>query len=208
MSSPITKTRSSRSISWAIASEMAFEVVSRRLVVSVVIFFSPIGLGEDAVDGRRWGRGWRAACERDRLGHLRPTGGPDLGGLLLAHHPGRGELALEADERIALRESVNLLLGAVQLRVTLEVAQQAVGLDLDQRRSGAAPRPRDGLAGGLVDRDRVVVGDEYPRDPVRGGAVAVVGDRGRRLLGHADCPLVVLAHEHNAQGPERREVQR
>src|SRR6516165_5841321 len=67
MSSPITNTRSSRSISCPIASEMAWAIVSVRSLVATAMFSSP--LDEDVLEGLGRVRQRALARKLVRRGH-------------------------------------------------------------------------------------------------------------------------------------------
>jgi hypothetical protein len=88
------------------------------------------------------------------------------------------------------------------------VTSEPVGQALEQERARAGARRGEESGEGVTDGDRVVAVDGLAREPVRRHQVAHaldVGMRGaRRELGEA----VVLAHEHDRQLPQRREVHR
>ena len=136
----------------------------------------------------------------------------DLVDLVLEFLPlTRGELELlaEADDRVALRRAVAILLGAVDLRVADVVAVHAVGLDVEEHRPGARAHVVERLGRAVedlldvlpVDLDRVhVVGERPLRHVVPDGRVLPAG----RRLG----PLVVLADKQGLRAPELRQVER
>src|SRR3990170_459949 len=120
MSSPMTNTLGSRSISWAIASEIAFEVVSRRFVATAIAS-SSFRSREDVLECALGSGVWAGPGEPDRLVDLGLRRVPDRLRVGLAHRAGLGQPQLQPPDGIPFLEPVHLLLGPVELRVSLEV---------------------------------------------------------------------------------------
>src|SRR5262245_14715308 len=199
MSSPTTTTPVSRSISCAIPSAMARAVVSLRPdcpagapsaeeVVSVALIGLPPSR-EDVVK-RRLRRGNRAGLgELDRL--LDPGRCLVLDGLgrVRVQDAGLRQPLLIGRDRV-LAGNVGQL-GAVGLRVTLEMTPQPQRVDLEQGRPLPGPRPGDRVTGRRVDGFHVVVVDPLAGYAVGGGPVGVGWNAGGDVAWHRDRPVVV-----------------
>ena len=114
----------------------------------------------------------------------------------------------QSRDRVVLAQIGHLVLGSIHLRVALEVAEVAVGLDFDQAGAFAAARAPDRRRHRLVHLDRVVVRHLDAGHAVGRGAVGHPVDGRGAGLGHRDRPLVVLADEDHRQLPQGRQVQR
>src|SRR5512135_305604 len=167
MSSPITKTLGSRSISEAIASEIAWAMVSLRAAAAAWGFacVAVVAVASAMMSLLRIGCGRSGGHVLQRCGGFRVgagtrevEGGVDLALRLAAHALELrivGDAALlqhgtQRQDRIVPLQLLDLALGPVRLGVALEVAEEAVGLDLDQRRPPAAACARHRLAGATL----------------------------------------------------------
>jgi len=99
------------------------------------------------------------------------NGGVGLGG---GDSLGQHRLAQPRDRVLGLQRG-DLALGTIDFGITLEMAVEAVGLDLDQGRTLAAASPRHRLAGDIEELRRVAVGSAAldpgatDADPDQGG---------------------------------------
>src|SRR5512132_1748470 len=176
-SSPIRMTSGSRAISTASASLTASRKVSVRVATDMAASL-PVG-DVDVVQGVLGSRLRALLGERDRLVD-RGLGGPvpllDLGG---GQQVPLDRLLGKEGERVVLAVGGRLLRRPVGDLVTLEVAEVAPGLRLDQAGAVTPAGPGHRLARGLVHGDHVVAVDRDAGDVVRGGPV---GDVARRAV--------------------------
>src|SRR5579884_1683934 len=201
-SSPMTKTRSSRSISCAIASAIARAMVKIRSGIVAVSFLhtgitGPVSDGpgsrhENVSKGFFGCRVRALAREGNRLVYFCPCLALDLRGSLARQHPLADQALLEPFDRVLLLQLVDLILGPVDLRIALEVAEITVGSDLDQARAITPPGSSDGLTGDLVHVDRIIVRDVGTRNTVSDRSLAVSRNCCRLALWYGDGPGIVL----------------
>src|ERR1700728_182924 len=100
------------------------------------------------------------------------------------------------------------LIRTVGLLVSLEMAEVAGELHLDERRAAALPRPGDRLAGGLVDGEEVEAVDDHAGHAESGRAVGNVVAGHRPGAGRALGVPVVLGDEDRWQVPHAGQVHR
>src|SRR5487761_68429 len=201
-SSPMTKTVSSRRISSAIASLMAWAMVSSRDSASEV------GSGADISHylirvGIRRRRG-----ERDRFAEFLAQGRGDglqghVVGQPLGHYPGPGQLdwiPLLAPELLFFTTSV-----IASVDIADVVTEVAIGVAEKEARTVADPSPRDRRRGGLVDRADVLAIHLGGWDAEGGRAVDRESRDGLRSRGVLTVKIVLADIDHG-KSPERGHV--
>ncbi len=132
----------------------------------------------------------------------------ERGDLVGSHDAALDRDALGALDRILLAPAVDLFLLAVVQRVAGVVAVEAVGVADQVGRPLAAAGPLDQLVGGGVDGEQVHAVDGHARDAVarRASGRVAAGDAPVGARRHG--VLVVLAHVHHRQLPDRGQVRR
>src|SRR6478735_7184550 len=159
------------------------------------------------VEGRGLGMG-RPVGERDGLVDDRDGLLVDVLHVVLGHHALVAEAGGEGLERIALAPLLDLLLGAVLLRVGHRVAAEAVGDRHDEDGPAVLARAAECLRRDLVGVDDVHPVAAHPRHAEAVAALVQVGDGRVPLERRPHAELVVRDHEDDRQPPERGEVER
>src|SRR5262245_54525886 len=173
MSSPMQYTRGSRRIS----SRRARLRASPKSITGTSI--SPRVVSKEIVQRLR-GLGQRAGLGvSDRVVDLGDDAGADALAVRVVEQPARLQPPAQPRDGVARAAVGDLVLGAVGLRVALEVTDPAHRVRLDQRRAVAATPALGGAAHGLVHGQDVVAVHRLPRDPVAGGARGDGAARGR-----------------------------
>src|SRR6478672_4246932 len=158
-SSPSTMTDGSASISWLIASTIAFAVVSRRLVRVAVTVASSARAGEHVLAHLGGVGAWTVLGELHRPFDPGRGFGADAGDLVLGQHPVGPQPGLVGRDRIPTRHVGQVR--PIALRVPLEVPPQPQRVHLDQRGAAAGAGPFDCLPGGRAPPlDRVALDPE------------------------------------------------
>src|SRR5437773_9569906 len=196
----MTNTRGSRRIS----SRSARFRASRYVITTNSVLL--VDMGEQLLVGRLRG----SVGERDGL--VDPVvdvllDRPHVG---LGEDPGLERALAEHHDRVALLFPLDLLLRPVHRarRVAHRVATKPVGVRLDQRRRLVPPRPSDGPADDLADREDIHAVDTLRRDSVRLAELPDLGLREGAVGGAAHRVAVVLAEVEHWEVPERPEVTR
>src|SRR3954470_3200066 len=190
-SSPKKITESSR----ASSSSIACRIASRNSTSAILELRRLVGLRERRLDG---GRGDLPDLVVDLLLERIERGLLDAVAL---HQP-----AAAHQQRIARAPLVELAGFAIAPGVAARVPDEAVGHRLDELRALAAARALDRFGGGLAHLPHVVAVDGDRRDAERGRAVGDLAG-GDVLVGGELAVAVVLAHEHDRQVEDLREVQ-
>lgn len=125
---------------------------------------------------------------------------------------GLGEADVEqtlaaAVERIAPLPLLDLVLGAVEARITHRVTAEPVGHDLDECGLAGGARSLDRLGDPALDLDDIVAIEPVARHAMADRAERDILDGERAIDRRAHRVLVVLADQHHGQLPQRRERQ-
>src|SRR5690348_440423 len=203
MSSPITKTRSSRAISCAIASVMASIIVIFRAMFSR----SPLFLRPDVIRQLRSIRIRALLGEFNRLvDFLRDVLCDLVLGLVGEIFP-VAENFFEEHERVALLPRLDFFLGAILRGIDFGVAVPAIGLALEERGAVAGARAFDGFRGRVVNSEDVVAVQADAGEAISLGAIGKINQRGLQAQGHGFGPQIVLADIDDGQAVNAGEVQ-
>src|SRR5688572_24022462 len=95
---------------------------------------------------------------------------------------------------------------AVRLRISLVVAEEAAGLDVEQARPAAHPCHGNGLAGGFMYGKEVEAVHLHARHAEGRRAVDDLAAADRPAGGRGLRIAIVFEHEHDGQLPYRGEV--
>ena len=126
----------------------------------------------------------------------------------LREEPVLDQEGLVAPDRVLLRPLLELLLRHVVGAGGLLVAPHPEGLELEEGRPLAAPRPVGRASDRPVDGQQVVAVHHDARHAVADAAVREVLAGVLLVGGGREPPVVVLDHEEDRQLPDRREVER
>src|SRR5487761_199025 len=206
ISSPITNTRSSRSISCAIASVMASIIVILRAMFSRSPFilaprpaYSCLFLCPNMIRELRGIRIRALLGELDGFIDFLRSFFCDFVFRFVGEELLVAENFLEQHQRVSLLPRFHFFLHAVLGRIDFRVAIPAVRLAFEERRAITRARPRNRFRRGVVHGHYVIAIEHHTRKTVRLGAIRQILQRCLQPQRHRFSPQIILANVNNWQ---------